>query len=82
MTTVPFAEAEAHLSELADRVQVHQELITVIRDDRPAFVLVPPEYLESIEETLDILQDPELMESIRVARAEDEAGQTTPLERP
>jgi antitoxin YefM len=81
MTTVPFSEAETHLAELADRVEGHHELITVIRNDRPAFVLVPTEYLESIEETLDILRDPELMESIRQARAEDEAGLATPLER-
>ena len=82
MTTVPFSEAEAHLADLADRVEEHQELITVIRNDRPAFVLVPPDYLESIEETLDIMRDPELMESIRQSRADDEAGRVTPLERP
>lgn len=81
MMFVPFSEAKAHLSELADRVESHRENIVVTRHGRPAFVLVNPDYLESLEETLAIMSDPELMESIRASRAEAAAGALTTLDR-
>lgn len=61
--------------------------ILVTRNGRPSFVLVSPEDLESLEETLDILRDAELVESVRRSRrdaaARDAAaGDVSPLERP
>ena len=77
--TLPFSEAKAHLSELADRVERHHDRILVTRNGRPSFVLVSPDDLESLEETLDIMRDPELMESLRRSREEAAAGQRMPL---
>jgi antitoxin YefM len=68
--TGPISEAKAHLSDLADRVQRHQERILVTRNGRPSFVLVSPDELEALEDALAILSDPELAESIRRSRQE------------
>jgi len=72
--TVPFTEAKAHLSELVDRALREHERFVVTRNGRPAAVLLSPEDLESLEETVDILQDRELVESIRKSRQEAAEG--------
>jgi prevent-host-death family protein len=79
MTTVPFSEAKAHLSELADRVEGQHERVLVTRNGRPSFVLVSADDLEALEETLDIASDDELMESIRESRRQAAAGKTVRL---
>ncbi|WP_420620219.1 type II toxin-antitoxin system Phd/YefM family antitoxin [Candidatus Poriferisocius sp.] len=72
---LPFSEAKSHLSELADRVEQERDRIMVTRNGRPSFMLVNCDYLESLEETLDIMRDPELVASLRKSRAEADAGQ-------
>ena len=72
--TVPFTDAKAHLSDLVDRVVREHERFVVTRNGRPAVVLVNPEDLESLEETVEILQDKELLESIRKSRREAAEG--------
>ncbi|MEA1903720.1 MAG: type II toxin-antitoxin system Phd/YefM family antitoxin [Actinomycetota bacterium] len=72
---LPFSEVKAHLSELADRVEVEHERIMVTRNGRPSFVLMSPDDLESLEETLDIVRDDDLMESIRRSRDEAARGE-------
>jgi antitoxin YefM len=74
-----FSEVKAHLSEVADRVEREHDRILVTRHGRPSFVLVSPDDLASLEETLDILQDDELMESLRISRRQAAAGDTVPL---
>ena len=77
--TLPFSEVKAHLSEVADRVEREHDRILVTRNGRPSFVLVSPDDLASLEETLDILQDDELMDSLRTSRRQVAAGDTVPL---
>jgi antitoxin YefM len=77
--TLPFSDAKAHLSELAERVEQEHERILVTRNGRPSFVLVSPDDLASLEETLDILRDPELVASLARSRAEAVRGETLPL---
>jgi antitoxin YefM len=79
--TLPFSDAKAHLSDLADRVERERERILVTRNGRPSFVLVNPDELSSLEETLEILSDPELMRSLRQSRREAARGEATRLER-
>lgn len=64
---------------MADRVEREHERILVARNGRPSFVLLSPDDLASLEETLDILQDDELMESLRISRRQAAAGDTIPL---
>ena len=77
--TLPFSEVKAHLSEVADRVEREHDRILVTRNGRPSFVLVSPDDLASLEETVAILQDDELMESLRTSRRQAAAGDTIPL---
>ncbi len=66
--TVAFSEAKAHLSELAQRVEDEHDRILVTRNGRPSFVLIGPDDLDSLEETLDIVRDPDLMASLALSR--------------
>jgi antitoxin YefM len=77
--TLPFSEVKAHLSEVADRVEREHDRILVTRNGRPSFVLVSPDDLASLEESLDILQDDEVLESLRISRRQAAAGDTVPL---
>jgi antitoxin YefM len=77
--TLPFSEVKAHLSEVADRVEREHDRIVVTRNGRPSFVLLSPDDLASLEETVAILQDDELMESLRTSRKQAAAGDTLPL---
>ena len=72
--TIPFTEAKAHLSDLVDRTSREHERFVVTRNGRPAAVLLSPEDLESLEETVDVLQDRALLDSIRKSRLEATEG--------
>jgi len=77
---LPFSEVKAHLSEIADRVELQHDRIMVTRNGRPSFVLMSPDDLESLEESLDIIRDDELMQSLRRSRGEAARGETLRLE--
>ncbi len=77
--TVPFTEAKAHLSELVERVRAEHERVVLTRNGRPVAILISPDDLEGLEETIQILQDRELMESIRRSRKEADEGKLLPL---
>jgi len=72
---LPFSEVKAHLSEIADRVEIQHDRIMVTRNGRPSFVLMSPDDLESLEETLNIVRDEELMKSLRRSRDEATRGE-------
>ncbi len=78
--TIPFTDAKAHLSELVDKVVGEHERFVLTRNGRPAAVLVSPDELEALEETLAILEDRKLMESIRRSRDEAAKGKRLRLE--
>lgn len=79
---LPFSEAKAHLSDLADQVEREHERILVTRNGRPSFLLVSPDDLESLEETLAILSDPEAVDSLRRSREQAARGEATRLDLP
>ena len=64
---------------MADRVERQHDRIFVTRNGRPSFVLISPDDLESLEETLDILRDDELVESLRRSLQEAAEGNLLPL---
>lgn len=76
---VQFSEAKAHLSDLAARVEGEHHRVLVTRNGRPSFVLISPDDLDALEETLDILRDPELVASLERSRAEADQGKSLPL---
>ena len=77
--TVPFTEAKSHLSELVDRTSREHERFVVTRNGVPVAVLLSPDDLDSLEETVDILQDKALLESIRTSRGEASEGKRVRL---
>ena len=77
--TLPFSEVKTHLSEIADRVESQRDRILVTRNGRPSFILMNPDDLESLEETLDIMSDDELVESLRRSLQEAAQGKHLPL---
>jgi len=76
---MPFSEAKAHLSELAERVELEHARVLVTRNGRPSFVLVSPEDLDALEETLDILRDRKLVASLKRSQEEATQGRSRPL---
>jgi prevent-host-death family protein len=75
-TTLPLAEVKKRLSEMVDRVENHHERVVVTRRGRPAAVLLSPDDLESIEETLDVLSTPGALEEIQKAQHELDTGES------
>ncbi|MHB8512212.1 MAG: type II toxin-antitoxin system Phd/YefM family antitoxin [Actinomycetota bacterium] len=74
METVPFTEAKAQLSDLVDRVDREHQRVTITKNGRPAAIIVNPDDMDALEETVEILRDVELMRSIRKSRREAAAG--------
>ena len=72
--TLPLSEIKAHLSEIVDGVESQHDRIILTRNGRAAAVIMSPDDLESIEETLDLLSQPGVPEEIRQADAEIRAG--------
>ncbi len=67
--TLPLSEVKAKLSEVVDEIVTTQERVTVTRNGRPVAVVLSPDDLEAIEETLAILSDPAAMQEIQQGRA-------------
>lgn len=65
MKTLSLSEAKMKLSELVDKVQHMDEEVLITRNGRPAAVLISPDELESMRETLQIKADRDLMKEIR-----------------
>ena len=71
---LPLAEIKKRLSEIVDGVEARHDRVVLTRNGRPAAVIISPDELESLEETLEILSDGKAMRAIRKAEADIEAG--------
>lgn len=80
MITLPFTEAKDHLSRLVDSVHATHDRVTITRHGRAAAVLVSPDDLEELEETIAILSTPGLVAQIERASEEVAAGATMTTE--
>lgn len=72
--TLPLAEIKARLSEIVDGIEDRHERVTLTRNGKPAAVLISPDDLEALEDTLEILSDPRAVAEIRKARQEISRG--------
>lgn len=72
--TLPLADVKARLSELVERVVSEHERVLITRRGRPAAVIISPDDLEALEETLDLLTQPGVLDDIRAAEADIDAG--------
>jgi antitoxin YefM len=62
-------EVRDHFSDVVDRVEREHERVIVTRNGRAAAVILSPEDLAELEETLAVLSDPEALADIREADA-------------
>ena len=69
MSTESLRQVRDHLSDVVDRVENEHERVTVTRNGRPAAVLISPDDLAQLEETLEVLGDPQALAEIREADA-------------
>ncbi len=74
VTIESLREVRDHFSEVVDRVQREHERVTVTRNGRVAAVILSPQDLAELEETLDVLSDPEALADIREADAAYRTG--------
>lgn len=74
MSVEPLRALRDHLSEFVDRAEREHERVVVTRNGRPAAVLIGYEDLAALEETLEVLSDPETMAGIRESRSEVDRG--------
>ena len=67
MSVEPLRTVRDHLSEFVDRVEHQHERIVLTRNGHAAAVLISPEDLAQMEETIDVLGDPQALADIREA---------------
>lgn len=67
MNVEPLRTVRDHLSEYVDRVEHQHERIVLTRNGHAAAVLISPEDLAQLEETVDVLSDPQALADIREA---------------
>lgn len=72
--TLPLAEIKARLSEIVDKVEEQHERVTLTRNGRPAAVLISPDDLEALEDSLELLSDRKAVREIERARQEIAKG--------
>ncbi len=73
------AEAKAHLSEVVEGVETEHRRVVITKHGRPSVVVLAVADLEALEETLDVLSDPEAMADLREAEAARRAGASVEL---
>jgi prevent-host-death family protein len=76
---MPLADVKNRLSEVVDRLEREHGRVVITRHGHPAAVLMSVEDLESLEETLDIMDSAELLADIRASLADVAAGETEVL---
>ena len=69
MSTESLRDVRDHLSEVIDCVEHHHERVVVTRNGKPAAVIMSPEDLAELQETIDVLSDPLALADIREADA-------------
>lgn len=80
MDELPLADARNRLSELVADVEQTHARVTITKHGHPAAVLIAPDDLEALEETLEILSDERALAEIREAERAIERGEYTTAE--
>jgi antitoxin YefM len=73
------ADLKNRLSEVVDRLEREHGRVIITKHGHPAAVVISVEDLESLEETLDIMDSAALLADIRESLAELSTGQATVL---
>jgi prevent-host-death family protein len=76
---MPLAEVKNRLSEVVERLEREHGRVVITKHGHPAAVVISVEDLESLEETLDVLDSEALLADIREALGELAAGEAPVL---
>ena len=74
MTIEPLRDVRDHFSDVIDRVEREHERVTVTRNGRAAAIIISPDDLAELEETLSVLSDPDALADIREGDAAYASG--------
>lgn len=77
MTVEPLRAVRDHLSEIVDRVEREHERVVITRNGRDAAVVISPQDLAELEETIAVLSDPTVLADVREADAAYARGDVT-----
>ncbi len=77
---VPVREFRSRLSELLDDVADRRDHILVTRNGKPAAALVPIDEYQALEESAEILSDPDALAAIEAGLADLNRGDVVTLE--
>jgi len=75
MMTLALADVKNRFSEVVANVQHTHEQIMVTKNGLPAAVIVSPDDLESLRETIEVLSDSDLMRQLAESYEDLAAGQ-------
>ena len=75
-TTLPLSEIKKRLSEIVDGVESMHDRVILTRNGRAAAVIISPDDLEALEETVEILSNPVAVRAIRRAETEIDKGRS------
>lgn len=78
--TISATNARTKLYDLLEEVDSFSKRITITRHGKAKAVLLNPDELESLEETLEILKDKRALTSIKKSMQEIRRGKIIPLE--
>ncbi len=73
------AEAKTHLSEVVEGVESEHRRVVITKHGHPSVVVLAVADLEALEETLDVLSDPEAMADLREAEVGRQTGASLEL---
>ncbi len=71
--------AKANLDELCDRADLEPEGIAIVRENR-SFILITQEEWESLTETAELMQVPNLLKQVASSRQEYQKGKSLNME--
>jgi antitoxin YefM len=78
--TVPVRDFRSNLAQVLSDVADRRDQVVVTRNGRPAVALVPVDEYEALEETAEILSDPDALVAIETGLAELARGEVVSLD--
>lgn len=76
---MPLADFKNRLSEVVDRLEREHGRVVITKHGRPAAIVLSVEDLESLEETLDVMNSQALLDDVQAAMAELQVRAAAPL---
>jgi antitoxin YefM len=76
---MPLADVKNRLSEVVDRLEREHGRVVITKHGHPAAVVMSIDDLESLEETLDIMDSADLLADIRASLSDAASGDTSVL---